>query len=275
MNRTIKFGQSHKIPALGLGTWHMGMNSLKRSSEANAIRLGLDLGLTLVDTAEMYHDAEKVVAKALAGRRQDAYVVSKVLPSNASLSGTIAACERSLKRLKMECIDLYLLHWTGSYPLSETLEAFETLVAQGKILEYGVSNFDTLDMQDACALKGGGKIATNQVLYNLECRGIEWDLLPWCRDRNIPVMAYSPLNQGNMDFSGLDAIARRHNVNSYQIALAWVLHQSQVCVIPKSANPDHVRLNVEAANIRLDQQDMNEIDRAFPPPSSRSPLEII
>jgi diketogulonate reductase-like aldo/keto reductase len=275
MKFTIQFPGSARVAALGQGTWHMGKNSQKMDAEADAIRYGLDLGLMVVDTAEMYHDAERVVARAIAGRRDDAYVVSKVLPSNASMSGTMEACERSLERLQIECIDLYLLHWVGSYPVSETLEAFNRLVEQGKIGAYGVSNFDTHELQDVVTFAGQSAIATNQILYNLECRGVEWDLLPWCRDRNIPVMAYSPLNQGDMNFPALANVATRHNVNARQVALAWLLHQQGVCVIPKSSNTTHIKENYNAAFIKLDEQDLKEIDDYFPAPKSPTSLQMI
>ncbi len=275
MGSTVTFPGTKAMSALGQGTWHMGRNRLKRNTEANAIRLGLDLGMTLLDTAEMYNDAELVVGKALTGRRDEAFVVTKVLPSNASLPGTISACERSLKRLNIDCIDLYLLHWNGSIPVSETLEAFVRLQQQGKIAAFGVSNFDTHDMEEAWVEPGGDTIATNQVLYNLECRGAEWSLMPWCRKHRVPLMAYSPLNQGRMNFPVLQGVADRHSATPSQVALAWLLHQYQVVVIPKSADPAHIRENHRATEIILTAGDLQEIDRLFPPPSGEQPLGML
>ena len=251
----------------------MGQNPLKRSSEADALRLGLDLGMTLIDTAEMYHDAEIVVGKALQGRREEAYVVSKVLPGNASFQGTIKACEKSLKRMKLECMDLYLLHWPGRYPIRETLEAFMRLREQGKIAAYGVSNFDVSEMEEAWACPGGPAIATNQVLYNLECRELEWELSAWCRRRNVPLMAYSPFNKGRLDAAPLQAVAQRHNAGPYQVALAWLLHQEDVIVIPKSARSEHIRENHAAGEISLTDEDLEEINRVFPPPKGTASLQ--
>ena len=271
----LRNSDSKSVAALGQGTWHMGMDKSKLSEEADAIRYGIDLGMTLIDTAEMYHDAELVVAKAIKGHAQEVFIVSKVLPGNASKSGTIAACERSLRRLEVECMDLYLLHWASQYPLEETLEAFEMLVQQGKICNYGVSNFDTSEMESAFHKKGGTGIVTNQILYNLESRGVEWDLLPWCSDKGIPIMAYSPLNQGRLDFHKLDNVAQRHEVDSTQIALAWLLHQHNVIVIPKSSDRKHVRLNFESASIRLSKEDMAEIESHFPGPQGPKSLQML
>ena len=251
----------------------MGKNPLKRNSEADAIRLGLDLGMTLIDTAEMYHDAEIVVGKVLKSRREDAYIVSKVLPGNASFPGTLEACEKSLKRMEVECMDLYLLHWSGAYPVQETLDAFVRLREQGKITAYGVSNFDVSEMEEAWECPGGSDIATNQVLYNLERREVEWELLAWCRQRNVPLMAYSPLNQGRLDVTALKGVAQRHNVSPYQVALAWLLHQDNVIVIPKSAKRDHIEENHGACEISLTSADLEEIDQAFPPPAGASSLK--
>ena len=251
----------------------MGQNPLKRNSEADAIRLGLDLGMTLIDTAEMYHDAEIVVGKAVKGRREDAYIVSKVLPGNASFRGTIKACEKSLKRMDMEYMDLYLLHWPGSHPVKETLDAFVRLREQGKVAAFGVSNFDVSEMEEAWECGGGPDIATNQVLYNLERREVEGELLCWCRQRNVPLMAYSPFNQGRLDSAPLQAVAQRHNAGSYQIALAWLLHQDNVIVIPKSARRDHIRANHAAADISLTSADLEDINLAFPAPADATSLQ--
>ena len=253
----------------------MGKNRLERNSEADAIRLGLDLGMTLIDTAEMYDDAELVVGKALKGRRDDAYIVSKVLPGNASFRGTTKACEKSLKRMGVERMDLYLLHWPGNYPVQETLDAFVRLREQGKIAAFGVSNFDVSEMEEAWECPGGPAIATNQVLYNLERRQVEGGLRSWCRQRNVPLMAYSPFNQGRLDSTPLQAIAERHNAGPYQIALAWLLYQDNVIVIPKSAREGHIRENHAAAEISLTNLDLEEINRAFPAPAGASSLKMV
>ncbi|MEM7195217.1 MAG: aldo/keto reductase [Pseudomonadota bacterium] len=264
-----------QVNALGQGTWHMGMDASRAASEADALRFGIDLGMTLIDTAEMYHDAETVVGKAIAGRRDEVTLVSKVLPGNASYKGTIDACERSLQKLQTEAIDWYLLHWPGSHPLGETLEAFSTLKRQGKIRAFGVSNFDYDDMATARGLDFGEDIVTNQILYNLECRGVEWDLIPWCRQNKIPVMAYSPLNQARLNFANLKSVAARHNATPAQIALAWLLHQDQIIVIPKSGNRARVEENSKAAIIELDATDLSELDRFFPPPDHAMPLQML
>lgn len=264
----ITFPNQSIVPSLGQGTWKMGDTSSERAREVDALRYGMDLGMTLIDTAEMYADAELVVAQALKGRRDEAYVVSKVLPSNASCKGTIKACEKSLKRLEIACIDLYLLHWSGSYPIGETLEAFQHLVDQGKIASYGVSNFDVSEMEEASAVDGGDAIASNQVLYNLRHREIEWQLASWCKHRKIPIMAYSPIFQGKKAPNALDGIAKRHGVNAFQIALAWVLHQDNTIVIPKATSRSHIDENLATAEINLTDEDLKQIDELFPPPDS-------
>jgi len=266
------------IAVLGQGTWKMGEDSRRRADEVNALKLGLDLGLTLIDTAEMYASggAEEVVAEAIAGRRAEVFVVSKVLPSNASRAGVQRACESSLKRLRTDRIDLYLLHWPGSVPLAETVEAFEALKKAGKIRHWGVSNFDTEDMEDLAGLPDGGNVQTNQVLYNLVRRGPEFDLAPWSRKRGIPLMAYSPVEQGALARNArLDAVAARHNATPAQIALAWVMHQDGVIAIPKAARPEHVRQNRAALDIRLTAADLKELDAAFPPPRRKQRLEML
>ena len=273
--KKITFGKNTSLNTLGQGTWHMGQDSALRKTEADALRYGMDLGMTLIDTAEMYHDAELVVAKALQGRREEAYVVSKVLPSNASRRGTISACENSLRRLQIETIDLYLLHWMGSHPLEETIDGFVRLIEQGKIQSFGVSNLDLHEMQEIQNFPEGGAIATNQVLYNLQHRGIEWDLLPWCREYNIPIMAYSPLNQGRLESPVLQQLAAKYQVNKFQIALAWVLHQDGVMAIPKSANKHHLDENLQASKIELSAEDLQKLDQGFPPPKSATPLDMI
>ena len=272
------------LPILGQGTWNMGEDPSARAAEVAALRLGLDLGMSLIDTAEMYGEggAEEVVGEAIAGRRDDVYLVSKVYPHNASRAGVRAACERSLKRLKTDRLDLYLLHWRGGVPLAETLEGFERLRDEGKIRAYGVSNFDTDDMQEAAALPGGDAIAANQVLYNLVKRGIEWDLLPWCRERGIPAMAYSPLESthaGQRALLGrpeLGEVGRRHGVTPAQVALAWLLRQDGVVTIPKAVQPDHVRANRAALDLapQLTPDDLALLDAGFPPPDRRRPLAM-
>jgi diketogulonate reductase-like aldo/keto reductase len=256
----------------------MAENGSRRADEIAALRLGLDLGMTLIDTAEMYGDggAEELVGEAIAGRRQEVFLVSKVLPSNASRRGTVAACERSLRRLKTDRIDLYLLHWRGGTPLSETLSAFDELVGAGKIRSWGVSNFDVKDMEELAGLPGGSAVATNQVLYNLTRRGIEYDLLPWCHSRKIPIMAYSPIEQGRMlGHAALGKVAERHDVTPAQVALAWLLRQDGLMVIPKAGTARHVRENRAAVDVHLTKQDLAELDRAFPPPAKKRALEIL
>ncbi len=274
---TLQLLSGKEVPILGQGTWRMGEKASQKQAEIDALKLGIDLGMTLIDTAEMYGEggAEKIVSEAISGCREEIYLVSKFYPYNASYKGLIAACDRSLSRLKTDRLDLYLLHWRGSVPLSETLLGLQHLKQVGKILDYGVSNFDTDDMKEAESLPGGKAIVTNQVLYNLMRRGIEWDLLPWCRDRNIPIMAYSPVEQrAFVDNSKLDKIAARHNVTSTQIALSWLLHQDKVISIPKATNPDHVRENHAALKIKLTEEDLQELDRAFKSPSQKVSLAM-
>jgi diketogulonate reductase-like aldo/keto reductase len=272
------------IPVLGQGTWYMGEDPAARQAEVAALRLGLDLGMTLIDTAEMYGEggAEEVVGEAIAGRRDEVFLVSKVYPHHADRRGVQQACERSLRRLATERIDLYLLHWRGNVPLAETLEAFARLREQGKIGDFGVSNFDLDDMQEAAALPGGELIATDQVLYNLSQRGIEWDLLPWCRERRMPVMAYSPLESNPLEQGSLlgnpalAAVAQRHEVPPAQVALAWLLRQDGVVVIPKAVQPRHVRENRAALELAqaLDAEDLARLDAGFPAPRRRRPLAM-
>lgn len=260
----------------GQGTWGMGESRARRSAEVAALRLGLELGMTLIDTAEMYGEggAEEVVAEAIAGRRRDVFLVSKVYPHNASRQGTLEACERSLRRLKSEYLDLYLLHWRGSIALEETLDAFQELKQSGKILDYGVSNFDQRDMKEAHAALGGNEIATDQVLYNLSRRGIEWDLLPWCRRQKIPVMAYSPIGQGRL-VKELRSITSGLAATPAQIALAWLLCQEGIVSIPKAASEAHVRENRATLDITLTDEDLAELDRHFPPPRRKVALEML
>lgn len=276
--RTLKLPSGQLIPVLGMGTWRMGENALHRQSEIDALRHGLDLGFSLIDTAEMYGEggAEEVIAQAIANRRESVFLVSKVYPHNASKQKAIAACERSLKRLKTDYLDVYLLHWRGSVPLAETLEAFETLQQSGKIRSYGVSNFDIEDMQEVSQLKGGKGIVTNQVLYNLMRRGIEWNLLPWCRQQNIPIMAYSPIEQGRLlNNKTILAIAQERGVTAAIVAIAWLLHQEDIIVIPKSSRIDHVEQNYAAKDLKLSAEELAALDVAFPPPTKPVSLEML
>lgn len=273
---TTKLPCGESVPVFGLGTWMMGDHKASFADEVAALQLGLDLGVTLIDTAEMYADAELVVGEAVKGRSDDLFIVSKVLPSNASRAGTIAACERSLKRLGTDRIDLYLLHWRGGVRLAETVAAFEELKAAGKIRHWGVSNFDTSDMEELSGLPSGANCQANQVLYNLSRRGIEFDLLPWSRQHSMPVMAYSPIEQGALaDNRAVAAVAARHDATPAQIALAWVMRAGGVIAIPKAVKPDHVRQNVAALDITLTTEDLAELDRAFAPPARKRPLETI
>ena len=275
---TVRTRTGAEMPVLGQGTWLMGEDPHRRAQEVSALKLGLDRGMTLVDTAEMYADggAEKVVAEAIRGRRQEVFLVSKVLPDNASGRGAIRAAERSLQRLGTEWIDLYLLHWPGRHPLEGTLEAFERLAEQGKIRHFGVSNFDLHEMVAAERLPAGGRVATNQVLYNLERRGIEQKLLPWCSLREIVVMAYSPLERGRLgQKEALEKVAKRHGVTPTQAALAWTLRRDGVVAIPKASRPEHVRENAAAAALTLTDEDLTELDRAYPTPLRELPLEIL
>jgi len=267
-----------ELPRLGLGTWRMGERPDRRADEVSALKLGLDLGVRLIDTAEMYGDggAEEVVAPAIRGRRDDVVLVSKVLPHNASREGTLRAAERSLSRLGTDRLDLYLLHWPGSHPLEETYAAFEELVEQGKILHYGVSNFDVVEMERSEGLPAGAGVGVNQILYNLTRRGVEHGLLPWCRERRVTVMAYSPLEQGRIPSRpALAEAASSHGVSEAQVALAWVLAQPGVVTIPKASRPEHVREIVAASDIRLDEQQLAGLDRDFPRPSGPVSLEVL
>jgi diketogulonate reductase-like aldo/keto reductase len=276
--RTITLKSGATIPQLGLGTWHMGEQRNQRTAEADALRVGLDLGMTLIDTAEMYGEggAEEVVAEAVQGRRDEVFIVSKVYPHNASKSGTIAACERSLKRLKTDRIDLYLLHWRGSYPLAETVGAFERLKADGKIRSWGVSNLDPDDMNELEGVANGRNCVSNQVLYHLGSRGIEWDLIGPCAERKVMVMAYSPLGQGRvLRNAALAKVAARHGVSTAAVALAWAMRHSNVVAIPKASRPEHVRENLVAADLKLLPADLAELDAAFPPPKSATPLGML
>jgi len=275
---TVTLPSGETVPQLGQGTWHMGESGRARKDEVTALKLGLDLGMTLIDTAEMYGNggAEEVVAEAVAGRRDECFIVSKVLAENSTHAGTIAACERSLKRLKTDRIDLYLLHWRGRAELAETVSGFEALLASGAIRAWGVSNFDIDDMEELVALQGGAACAGNQVLYNLRRRGIEAGVLPWCRERGMPIMAYSPIEQGRLlRDRALTGVAIRHRATPAQIALAWVLRHTDIMVIPKATTLEHVRENRAALDLALTDQDLAELNRAFPPPKGRRPLELL
>jgi diketogulonate reductase-like aldo/keto reductase len=249
-----------------------------RDQEIEALRFGLDLGLTLIDTAEMYADgrAEELVGEAIAGRRSEVFLVSKVLPSHATRTGTVAACERSLRRLATDRLDLYLLHWRKKVPLEETVEAFHSLSRSGKIRYWGVSNFDLSDMHEIVEVPGGDAVQTDQVLYNLTRRGIEFDLLPWCRQRALPIMAYSPIEQGRLlGHSTLQLLAEQHDATPAQIAFAWILRQEGAIAIPRASKQEHVEENRAALAIQLTQNDLELLDRAFPPPAKPDPLEIL
>ncbi|MEN9870057.1 MAG: hypothetical protein RLZZ171_1045 [Cyanobacteriota bacterium] len=275
--KTLQLRSGREIPILGQGTWRMGEKASQKQAEIDTLKLGLDLGLSVIDTAEMYGDggAEKIVAEAIAQRRSEVYLVSKFYPHNASYKELIAACDRSLSRLKTDYLDLYLLHWRGSVPLSETLLGLQHLKQTGKILDYGVSNFDTDDLQEAESLPGGKEIVVNQVLYNLLRRGIEWDLLPWCKQRQLAIMAYSPVEQrAFVNDSKLKDIATQHNATPTQIALSWLLHQDNVLSIPKATNPAHVKENRAALDIQLTEQELRKLDLAFKPPVRKVSLAM-
>ena len=266
------------MPALGLGTWRMGERTAERAREVTALKLGLSLGLRLIDTAEMYGEggAEEIVADAVGGERDQTFLVSKVYPHNASHRGTIAACGRSLQRLRTDYLDAYLLHWRGDTPLAQTVAAFEELRADGRIRAWGVSNFDTADMKELLAVPGGENCVVNQVLYHLGCRGIEHDLLPLCRARGIAVMAYSPVGQGRLlRHKALNALAARLGSTPAKIALGWLLAQDGVAAIPKASDPAHVREVRAAADVHLDQPVFGELDRLFPAPTGPTPLSML
>ena len=266
------------MPRLGMGTWHMGESGAQRAAEVAALRLGLDLGMALVDTAEMYGEggAERVVGEAIRGRRDEVFVVSKFYPHHASRRALVKACEGSLERLAIEAIDLYLLHWRGSVPLAETVETLERLAEAGKIRSWGVSNFDVADMEELASLASGGRVAANQVLYNLARRGVEFDLLGWCAGRGVDVMAYSPLDEGSLAaHPALRAVAKRLDATPAQVALAWVMRRPEVVAIPKASSPAHVRANAKSRDVALDGEALAELDRAFPPPAAKRRLEII
>jgi len=277
--RTVRLPDGTKVAALGQGTWHMGEGDRPAEEEAAALRLGIELGMTLIDTAEMYAEggAEQVVGDAIAGLRDRVFIVSKVYPQNATRRGTAAACERSLKRLGTDRIDLYLLHWRGSAPFSETVAEFEKLREAGKIRYWGVSNLDVVEMEGVLAAPGGAACATNQVLYNPEHRGIEFDLLPWCASRHMPIMAYSPVGQAGrlLRAPALRQVAERHGVTTAQVAIAWSLRYPSVISIPKASDDAHVRQNAAAEAIVLTAADLAAIDAAYPPPRRKQSLGML
>jgi len=274
----IALRDGEQVPAFGQGTWHMGEDRRHAAAEEAAVKLGIELGTNLIDTAEMYGNgvAEEIVARATAGVRDRLFIVSKVLPYNASQKAVVEACERSLKRLKTDRIDLYLLHWRGSVPLAETIAGFARLQRDGKIRHHGVSNFNTDDMKEWVGLAGGETVAANQILYNLTRRGPEWELNPWCRERSIAIMAYTPLEQGRMlGNRALTEVAARHDATPARVALAWLLRQDGMIVIPKATQPAHVRDNRGALDLALDADDLSALDRAFPPPKGRTALGML
>lgn len=283
MNKTVTFASQHTLPAIGQGTWYMGEDHAHRQQEVKALQAGLDCGLKLIDTAEMYADggAESVVGEALQGRRDEAFLVSKVYPWNAGEYDAIEACERSLARLKTDRIDLYLLHWRGNVPLEETIRAMVSLQRQGKILHWGVSNFDIDDMMELWSESDGQHCATNQVLYHLASRGIEYDLLPECQQRNLLIMAYCPLAQAgrlrNALFSeaALGKIAQQKGISVAQLLLAWVIRKAGVLAIPKASSIAHVQENAAALDVELTDEDLFLINQAFPPPPHKLPLDMV
>jgi diketogulonate reductase-like aldo/keto reductase len=276
--QTIALPSGDRIPVLGQGTWHFGENQALRKREISALRRGLDIGMTLIDTAEMYADGdtELLVGAAIAGRRDEVFLVSKVLPHHATREGTVRACHGSLRRLNTDRLDLYLLHWPGPIPLAETIDAFLGLQAAGHIRSWGVSNFDVGEMEQLMSLSGGQDVQTDQVLYNLTRRAPEWELMPLCLEAGIPVMAYSPVEQGRiLGDTVLRDVAARHNATAAQVALAWVLRQDNICAIPRAGTPQHVDEDAAALEVVLDQDDFVALDAEFPPPLHAQPLEML
>lgn len=275
--RTIDTASGNAIPVLGLGTWRMGERANQRQSEVAAIQYAIEAGILLIDTAEMYGEggAEEVIGEAVGANREELYIVSKVYPHNASYDGVLAACDRSLRRLRSDYIDLYLLHWPGSYPLSETFDAFQFLKSSGKIRDFGVSNFDVDELEDIPA-DAQGALGCNQIFYNLAHREAEWAVSPWCSHRNIPIMAYSPLDQGGrlLQSTVLAEIASRHSATNAQIALAWLLQRKNTTVIPKSVQPSRIEENLAALKLTLSDQDLADLDHSFPPPNRATRLDM-
>ena len=278
MGKLVTLPSGENVPSMGLGTWHMGERIGNPKTEVDALIRGLDLGATLIDTAEMYArgGAERVVGSAIKGRRDDVFIVSKILPHNASFDGTIRACENSLQRMEIESIDLYLLHWPGNHPLESTVSAFEQLKTDGKIKHWGVSNFDTNDMQELYGIPDGKNCQINQVLYNLSRRGIEWDLLPWCRSMGLPIMAYSPIEQGRLlENTKLQALASEIGVSAAQLSIAWSIRKNDIITIPKASNLEHVSQNIDAWTIKLENAVLDELDKLFEPPVRKKGLDIL
>lgn len=283
MSKKVIFSDGTPLPAIGQGSWYMGENASQRKQEVAALQAGLELGLTLIDTAEMYADggAEEVVGEAIKGRRESAWLVSKVYPWNAGVEDAAEACERSLRRLKTDYLDLYLLHWRGNVPLEETIAALESLQRAGKIARWGVSNFDSEDLNELLAEKGGAACATNQVLYHLASRGIEYDLLPECQQRKIPVMAYCPLAQAGrlrrdlMAHPLLNGIAQQKGISVPQLLLAWTIRKEGVIAIPKASSTAHVAENAAALEVTLTSEELSAINQAFPAPTEKMPLDIV
>lgn len=275
--KMIAIGKSDTVSALGQGTWMMGEDTARRQEEIQALRRGIDLGMTLIDTAEMYGEgaSETLVGEAIRGRRQDVFLVTKAYPQNASNRRLPSACERSLRRLGVECIDMYLLHWRGAVPLGETAQAMESLRSAGKIRHWGVSNLDVDDL-DTLRAAGGQACATDQILYNLTRRGPEFDLLPYLAQWHMPAMAYSPVEQGRLQqHPALSRVAERHRSSAIPVALAWVLRREHMIAIPKAGTPHHVDANAAALSLVLTAEDLQELEQAFPPPRAKRPLEMI
>jgi len=275
---TVRLPDGSTVPALGQGTWMMGEKASEATREIESLKRGIELGMTLIDTAEMYAEggAERVVAQAIAGQREKFYLVSKVYPWNASRRGTIDACRRSLDRLGTDRLDLYLLHWRGEHRLADTVEAFEQLKSEGLIGAWGVSNFDTDDMEELVSVPAGKNCAANQILYNLTRRGPEYDLIPWCRERNIPVMAYSPIEQGRLARNPvLIHIAKAYQATPAQLALAWVIRRGNVIAIPKTSDAHRAEENANAVALSISEADWAALDAAFPAPKRKMPLEMI
>ena len=278
MGKLVTLPSGESVPSMGLGTWHMGERIGNPKTEVDALIRGLDLGATLIDTAEMYArgGAERAVGSAIKGRRDNVFIVSKIVPHNASFDGTIRACENSLQRMEIESIDLYLLHWPGNHPLESTVSAFEQLKTDGKIKHWGVSNFDTSDMQELYGIPEGKNCQINQVLYNLSRRGIEWDLLPWCRSMGLPIMAYSPIEQGRLlENKKLKALASEIGVSAAQLSIAWSIRKNDIITIPKASNLQHVSQNIEAWTIKLESTILDELDKLFEPPVRKKGLDIL
>jgi diketogulonate reductase-like aldo/keto reductase len=278
MGNRVTLPSGESIPSMGLGTWHMGERIGNPKTEVDALVRGLDLGAALIDTAEMYArgGAERVVGSAIKGRRDEVFIVSKILPHNASFDGTIRACENSLQRMEIESIDLYLLHWPGNHPLEYTVSAFEQLKTDGKIRHWGVSNFDTSDMQELYGIPEGKNCQINQVLYNLSRRGIEWDLLPWCRSMGLPIMAYSPIEQGRLlENKKLTVLASEIGVSAAQLSIAWSIRNNDIITIPKASNLEHVSQNIDAWTIKLESAILDELDKLFEPPVKKKGLDIL